>query len=63
MARRRRIKKNTAVKILIAVVVIVLIIAIALGIFYAVNPEKFNELKDKLFPTHPNSPGGEDGQR
>ena len=61
MARRRRIKKNTAVKILIAVVVIVLIIAIALGIFYAVNPEKFNELKDKLFPTHPNSPGGEDG--
>ncbi len=61
MARRRRIKKNTAVKILIAVVVIVLIIAIALGIFYAVAPEKFNELKDKLFPTHPNSPGGEDG--
>ena len=61
MARRRRIKKNTAVKILIAVVVIVLIVAIALGIFYAVNPEKFNELKDKLFPTHPNSPGGEDG--
>ena len=61
MARRRRIKKNTAVKILIAVVVIVLIIAIALGIFYAVNPEKFNELKDKLFPAHPNSPGGEDG--
>ena len=61
MARRRKIKKNTAVKILIAVVVIVLIIAIALGIFYAVNPEKFNELKDKLFPTHPNSPGGEDG--
>lgn len=61
MARRRRIKKNTAVKILIAVVVIVLIIAIALGIFYAVNPEKFNELKDKLFPTHPNSPGEEDG--
>lgn len=61
MARRRKIKKNTAVKILIAVVVIVLIIAIALGIFYAVNPEKFNELKDKLFPAHPNSPGGEDG--
>ena len=62
MARRRKIKKNTAVKILIAVVAVILIVAIALGIFYAVAPEKFNELKDKLFssisdPNEPSSPG------
>lgn len=62
MARRRKIKKNTAVKILIAVVAVILIVAIALGIFYAVAPEKFNELKDKLFssisdPNEPSPPG------
>lgn len=57
MARRRRIKKHTARKIIIAVVVILLIVAIALGIFYAVAPEEFNALKEKLFPSEPSSPG------
>lgn len=57
MARRRKIKKHTASKIIIAVVVILLIVAIALGIFYAVAPEKFNALKEKLFPSEPSSPG------
>lgn len=57
MARRRRIKKHTASKIIIAVVVILLIVAIALGIFYAVAPEEFNALKEKLFPSEPSSPG------
>lgn len=57
MARRRRIKKHTARKIIIAVVVILLIVAIALGIFYAVAPEEFNTLKEKLFPSEPSSPG------
>ena len=57
MARRRKIKKNTAVKILIAVVAVILIVAIALGIFYAVAPEEFNALKEKLFPSEPSSPG------
>ena len=57
MARRRKIKKHTASKIIIAVVVILLIVAIALGIFYAVAPEEFNALKEKLFPSEPSSPG------
>lgn len=57
MARRRKIKKHTATKIIIAVVVILLIVAIALGIFYAVAPEEFNALKEKLFPSEPSSPG------
>lgn len=57
MARRRKIKKHTARKIIIAVVVILLIVAIALGIFYAVAPEEFNALKEKLFPSEPSSPG------
>ena len=57
MARRRKIKKHTAIKIIIAVVVILLIVAIALGIFYAVAPEEFNALKEKLFPSEPSSPG------
>ncbi len=57
MARRRRIKKHTASKIIIAVVVIPLIGAIALGIFYSVAPEEFNALKEKLFPSEPSSPG------
>ena len=57
MARRRKIKKHTASKIIIAVVVIILIVAIALGIFYAVAPEEFNALKEKLFPSEPSSPG------
>lgn len=49
MAKRRSIKKHTARNILIAVVAIVLIVAIALGIFYAVAPDKFNEYKEKFF--------------
>lgn len=57
MARRSKIKKHTASKIIIAVVVILLIVAIALGIFYAVAPEEFNALKEKLFPSEPSSPG------
>ena len=57
MARRRKIKKHTASKIIIVVVVILLIVAIALGIFYAVAPEEFNALKEKLFPSEPSSPG------
>lgn len=57
MARRRKIKKHTASKIIIAVVVILLIVAIALGVFYAVAPEEFNALKEKLFPSEPSSPG------
>ena len=57
MARRRKIKKHTASKIIIAVVVILLIVAIALGIFYAVAPEEFKALKEKLFPSEPSSPG------
>lgn len=57
MARRRKIKKHTASKIIIAVVVILLIVAIALGIFYVVAPEEFNALKEKLFPSEPSSPG------
>ena len=50
MARRRKIKKHTASKIIIAVVVILLIVAIALGIFYAVAPDKFKEFVNRLFP-------------
>lgn len=50
MARRRKIKKHTAIKIIIAVVVILLIVAIALGIFYAVAPDKFKEFVNRLFP-------------
>lgn len=46
MARRRSVKKHTAIKIAIAVVAILLIVAIALGVFYAVAPDKFNHYKD-----------------
>ena len=38
-------------------VVILRIVAIARGIFYAVAPEEFNALKEKLFPSEPSSPG------
>ena len=44
MARRRKIKKHTASKIIIAVVVILLIVAIALGIFYAGNRHRAGRL-------------------
>ena len=46
MARRRSVKKHTTIKIAIAVVAILLIVAIALGVFYAVAPDKFNHYKD-----------------
>ena len=65
MARRRKIKKHTAIRILIAVVAIILIVAIALGIFYLAAPEKFNELKDELISLvlPQDTPGGETPDR